>query len=51
DFAAMLQQQEVFESLKSNFKELPFQVMLDAGKSLASAYMKKKIKELTGFSE
>lgn len=51
DFAVMLQQQEVFESLKSNFKELPFQVMLDAGKTLASAFMKKKIKDLTGFSE
>lgn len=51
DFATMLNQNEIFENLKSNFKEMPFDVMIDAGKSLATGYMKKKVKELTGFSE
>lgn len=48
DFASMLNQSEVFENLKSNFKEMPFEVMIDAGKSLATAFMKKKVAELTG---
>lgn len=48
DFASMLNQNEVFENLKSNFKEMPFEVMIDAGKSLATAFMKKKVAELTG---
>ncbi len=51
DFAAMLQQNEVFENLKTNFKDFPFQVIYDAGKTLSTAFMKKKVKELTGFSE
>lgn len=51
DFASMLNQSEVFENLKSNFKEMPFEVMIDAGKSLATAFMKKKVAELTGFTE
>ncbi|MDC5808108.1 DUF2513 domain-containing protein [Vibrio europaeus] len=51
DFAKLLHQNEVFENLKSNFREFPFQVMLDAGKSLATAIMKNKVKELTGFTE
>lgn len=51
DFSKLLHQSEVIESLKSNFKDYPFKVMLEAGKELSTAFMKKKLKELTGLSE
>lgn len=46
DFANLLSQSEVFENLKTNFKSAPFEIMLSAGKELASGFMKKKVKEI-----
>ncbi|MGR6863426.1 hypothetical protein ACU5EH_25520 [Aliivibrio salmonicida] len=46
DFAHLLNQSEVFENLKANFKSAPFEIMLSAGKELASGFMKKKVKEI-----
>lgn len=47
DFAKLLNQSEILERLKQNFKEYPLKVLFEAGKELSTALMKKKLKELT----
>lgn len=48
DLFNLLNKSEIFENLKTDFKNAPFEVMVNAGKELATAFMKKKVKEIVG---
>ncbi|EHD7139759.1 hypothetical protein JQR61_003473 [Vibrio parahaemolyticus] len=46
DFANILENSEVLNRLKSDFKNMTFDVILDSGKAIISAFAKKKLTEL-----
>ena len=43
DFAVTLNNKEVFEKLKSEFKDMPFKAMFDGGQKLLNHFLKKKM--------
>ncbi|WMY76416.1 DUF2513 domain-containing protein [Buttiauxella selenatireducens] len=49
DFIADLRQQEVWSTVKENFKEASMSSLVDIAKQLAQGFAKQKIKQLTGF--
>lgn len=48
DFIADLRQKEVWQTIKTNFKDEGISTLMGISKSLAMGFAKKKIKELTG---
>lgn len=46
DFAGILRNGEVLNRLKSDFQNMTYDVILDAGKTLLSAFAKKKLESL-----
>ncbi|AGO56590.1 Uncharacterised protein [Serratia liquefaciens] len=48
DFIADLRQQEVWQTIKTNFKDEGISTLMGLSKSLAMGYAKKKVKDLTG---
>ena len=46
DFASALNNKEVLSKLKSDFKDLPFQVIFEGGQKLIQHFMKKKLDKL-----
>lgn len=48
DFIANLRQKEVWEMVKTNFKDEGISTLMGISKSLALGFAKKKIKDLTG---
>lgn len=49
DFIADLRQKEVWETIKTNFKEEGISTLMGLSKSLALSFAKKKVKDVTGF--
>lgn len=49
DFIADLRQKEVWETVKTNFKDEGMSTLIGITKSLAIGFAKKRIKDLTGF--
>ncbi|AWB67601.1 DUF2513 domain-containing protein [Saccharobesus litoralis] len=47
DFAATLNNKEVIDKLKSEFKDAPFKVIFEGGQKLFQHYMKKKLDTIT----
>lgn len=47
DFIADLRQQEVWQTIKTNFKDEGISTLMGLSKSLAMGFAKKKVKELT----
>lgn len=48
DFIADLRQKEVWETIKTNFKDEGISTLMGLSKSLALGFAKKRVKELTG---
>lgn len=48
DFIADLRQKEVWQTIKTNFKDEGISTLMGLSKSLAMGFAKKKVKELTG---
>lgn len=48
DFIADLRQKEVWQTIKTNFKDEGISTLMELSKSLAMGFAKKKIKDLTG---
>lgn len=48
DFIADLRQQEVWQTIKTNFKDEGISTLMGLSKSLALGFAKKKVKDLTG---
>lgn len=48
DFIADLRQKEVWQTIKTNFKDEGISTLMGLSKSLAMGFAKKKIKDLTG---
>tara|TARA_Y100000310_G_scaffold276696_1_gene294053 strand:+ start:66 stop:509 length:444 start_codon:yes stop_codon:yes gene_type:complete len=46
DFANALDKQEVFEKLKTEFKDAPFKVVFDGSQKLLQHYFKKKLNDI-----
>ncbi|AYV19835.1 DUF2513 domain-containing protein [Vibrio mediterranei] len=46
DFATILENSEALQRLKSDFKNMTFDVIFDTGKTLMSAFAKKKLNDL-----
>jgi hypothetical protein len=46
DFATILENREALQRLKSDFKDMTFDVIFDTGKALMSAFAKKKLNDL-----
>lgn len=49
DFIADLRQREVWNSIKSDFKDASMSTLIDAAKQLGKGILNKKLKDLTGF--
>jgi len=49
DFIADLRQKEVWQTIKTNFKDEGISALMDLSKSLAKGFAKKKVKDITGF--
>ncbi|CAH0194174.1 hypothetical protein SRABI106_01381 [Rahnella aquatilis] len=49
DFIANLRQQEVWQTIKTGFKDEGLTTLISVAKSLAEGFAKKKVKDLTGF--
>lgn len=47
DFASTLDNREVFERLKSDFKDAPFKIIFESGRKLIEHYFKKKLDDIT----
>lgn len=43
DFAATLNNKEVFDKLKSEFRDMPFKTVFDGGQKLLNHFLKKKL--------
>tara|TARA_R110001583_G_C5397870_1_gene385431 strand:+ start:368 stop:541 length:174 start_codon:yes stop_codon:yes gene_type:complete len=43
DFAATLNNKEVFDKLKSEFKDMPFKTIFDGGQKLLNHFLKKRM--------
>ncbi|MBH2824059.1 DUF2513 domain-containing protein [Serratia marcescens] len=48
DFIEALRQKEVWEAVKSNFKDASLTTLADVAKQLAAGFAKKKVKDITG---
>ena len=48
DFIADLRQQEVWQTIKTNFKDEGISTLMGLSKSLAMGFAKKKVKDITG---
>lgn len=49
DFIAALRQQEVWNSVRENFKEAGLSTLIDVSKELAKGFALKQVKRLTGY--
>nr|WP_249941517.1 DUF2513 domain-containing protein [Escherichia coli] len=48
DFIADLRQKDVWQAIKTNFKDEGISTLMSVSKSLAKGFAKKKIKDITG---
>ncbi|KDX77915.1 hypothetical protein AB63_4039 [Escherichia coli 2-222-05_S1_C3] len=48
DFIADLRQKEVWQAIKTNFKDEGISTLMSVSKSLAKGFARKKIKDITG---
>lgn len=48
DFIEALKQKEVWQAIKTEFKDASLATMVSAARSLAEGYAKKKVKDITG---